>query len=598
MNWNVWSLGGMAAIAVATFSLGFWGSRSGRTTSDFLVARRLVRAERNATAISGEYLSVASFLGIAGLVLKEGVDALWFPIGFVAGYLALMLFVAAPLRRSGAYTLPDFAEARLHSLPLRWLATVLVVVIGWLYLVPQLQGAGMTIATITGLPSWIGVVGVAVIVLASVLGGGMRAATLVQAFQYWVKLFAISVPAFALFTVFLAGGTQLRPGLDAPAPPTFDHDTTVRIDTGVRLRFTQPTWLQVSHGSGEGPFGDGTVYVRPGEYPVSTGTDLRFPAGEPVPVVSDAQPDNASWLRPEQRGLPGLLQTYSLIIATFLGTMGLPHILIRYYTNPSGQGARRTTMFVLALLGTFYLFPTIFGLLSRFYVPQLLVTGKTDAAVLLLPTAVLDNWVGSMLGAVTAAGVFAAFLSASSGLILSVAGVLSTDVLRGRGSGFSSVTLAAIAVPTVLAATTPGPDLLQSVGLAFAMAASTFCPLLVLGIWWRGLTVAGAASGMLTGGSLVLVAVCVDKLGPGAQGWWSTLTQYPALITVPAAFLVSYAVSRATRGRAPDDTARLMLRMHVPDRLGLVRRSGDESAPARWAPRLTRTSEGRHRRST
>jgi Na+/proline symporter len=387
----------------------------------------------------------------------------------------------------------------------------------------------------------------------------------------------------------------LRPGLDASAPPTLDHDTTVRIDTTVRLRVTQPTWLQVSNGSGEGPFDDGTVYVRPGEYPVSTGTELRFPAGASVPVVANAEPDNASWLRPEQRGLPGLFETYSLIIATLLGTMGLPHILGRYYTNPSGQGARRTTMFVLALLGTFYLFPTIFGLLSRLYMPQLLVTGKTDAAVLLLPTAVLDNWVGDMLGAVTAAGVFSAFLATSTALLLSMTGVLSTDVLRGRVGRFPSISVAAMAVPTVLAVITAESDLAQSVGLAFAMAASTFSPLLVLGIWWRGLTVAGAASGMVAGGFLVLVAVCVDMLGVGAEGWWSTLAQYPAMVTVPVSFLVTYAVSRATRGRAPDDVSSVMLRMHAPDRLRFVEQPGVRAGRSRWS--LTRISEGRHRRS-
>src|SRR5437870_13664227 len=102
MGYNVWALAGIALVAVATFSVGLWGSRTARTTSDFLVARRLVRAERNAVAISGEYLSAASFLGIAGLVLKDGVDALWYPIGFASGFLALTLFVAAPLRRSGA----------------------------------------------------------------------------------------------------------------------------------------------------------------------------------------------------------------------------------------------------------------------------------------------------------------------------------------------------------------------------------------------------------------------------------------------------------------------------------------------------------------
>jgi Na+(H+)/acetate symporter ActP len=598
MGWNVWALSGIAMIAVVTFSVGVWGSRAAHTTSDFLVARRLVREERNAAAISGEYLSAASFLGIAGLVLKDGVDALWYPIGFASGYLALMLFVAAPLRRSGAYTLPDFAEARLNSLPLRWLATLLVVVIGWLYLVPQLQGAGLTLSTITGLPYATGVIGVAVIVLASVLSGGMRAVTLVQAFQYWVKLFAISVPAFVLFLVFLTGNGQLRNEMDTPAPPKFEHDTTVRIDTDVQLRVAAPMWLQVSGSSGKGVFGNGSVYVRPGEYPVSAGTQLRFPAGAPTPVVSDAEPDNASWIRPQQHGIRGLFQTYSLILATFLGTMGLPHVLVRFYTNPSGPGARRTAMFVLGLLGTFYLFPTIFGLLSRLYVPQLLVTGKTDAAVLLLPGAMLGNWVGGLLGAITAAGAFAAFLSTSSGLVVTVAGVLSTDVLRGRVSAFRSVSLAAAAVPTALALSETQPDISQSVALAFAMAASTFCPLLVLGIWWRGLTAVGAISGLVTGASLVLVAVGLGAVTGNSGDWWSVIVHQPAVITVPCAFLVTYVVSRATSGRVPDDVSRVMLRMHAPDRLGFVEDRMIKRFGILGSKRLTRASatEGRHHR--
>ena len=117
-----------------------------------------MRSRRNAAAIAGEYLSAASFLGIAGLVLKDGADALWYPIGFTAGYLALMLFVAAPLRRSGAYTLPDFVEMRLGSSGLRRFSTVFVVFIGILYLVPQLQGAGLTLATILPVPAWAGAV--------------------------------------------------------------------------------------------------------------------------------------------------------------------------------------------------------------------------------------------------------------------------------------------------------------------------------------------------------------------------------------------------------------------------------------------------------
>ena len=113
----------IVAVTVATVAIGAYGLRLARTTSDLLVASRTVSPAWNAAAISGEYLSVASYLGVAGLVLKHGVDALWYPVGFAAGYLALLLFVAGPLRRSGAFTLPDFCEARLHSRRLRKLAT-------------------------------------------------------------------------------------------------------------------------------------------------------------------------------------------------------------------------------------------------------------------------------------------------------------------------------------------------------------------------------------------------------------------------------------------------------------------------------------------
>src|SRR5918994_5269821 len=140
----------IALVAVASAFIGSLGVRVARSTSDFLVASRTVGPVANASAISGEYLSAASFLGIAGLILREGADALWYPIAFVAGYLALLLFVAAPLRRSGAHTVPDFAELRLKSKRLRRLCPACVLVIGWLYLLPQLQGAGLAITTLTG----------------------------------------------------------------------------------------------------------------------------------------------------------------------------------------------------------------------------------------------------------------------------------------------------------------------------------------------------------------------------------------------------------------------------------------------------------------
>src|SRR5215216_1432135 len=121
------SLTAIVLVVVATIGIGLFGLRISRTTSDFFVASRTVTPRWNASAISGEYLSAASFLGVAGLIMKYGADVLWYPVGFTTGYLALLLFVAAPLRRSGAFTLPDFAEVRLRSPLLRRLATVFVI---------------------------------------------------------------------------------------------------------------------------------------------------------------------------------------------------------------------------------------------------------------------------------------------------------------------------------------------------------------------------------------------------------------------------------------------------------------------------------------
>ncbi|WP_425300802.1 sodium:solute symporter family transporter, partial [Nocardia cyriacigeorgica] len=215
--------------AAATVIIGGYGVRLARTTSDFLVASRSVGPRWNAAAVSGEYLSAASFLGVAGLIAKYGADALWYPVGFTAGYVGLLLFVAAPLRRSGAYTVPDFAEFRLGSLRLRRLAALVVVLICGVYLIPQFQGAGLTLRILLGVPGWVGAVAVGAIVIANVVGGGMRSITLVQAFQYWLKLTAVALPALVLLGHFL--GAQQSVG--SPAPPTVAQTTTVEVTTPV-----------------------------------------------------------------------------------------------------------------------------------------------------------------------------------------------------------------------------------------------------------------------------------------------------------------------------------------------------------------------------
>ncbi|MQW74270.1 cation acetate symporter [Nocardioides sp. dk4132] len=495
----------IAVVTVATLAIGTWGLRISRTTSDFMVASRSVNPRLNASAISGEYLSAASFLGVAGLVLAFGADMLWYPIGWTAGYLVLLVLVAAPLRRSGAYTLPDFAEARLASRPVRAACSVLVVAIGWLYLLPQFQGAGITLRSAVGAPSWVGPVLVGVIVLANVTSGGMRSITFVQAFQYWLKLTALLVPLAVLVVVWLGDGSPGARGAGAG----------------------DPAWS--------------------------------------VPLAGDG-------------GGPGLYTTYSLILATFLGTMGLPHVVVRFYTNPDGRAARRTTLVVLALLGAFYLLPPAYGALGRVYAPEHAGSGS-DVIVLELPRLMVSGLGGEVLTGLVTAGAFAAFLSTASGLAIAVAGVLSQDVTsrgpRGRRIGgvtaFRLAAVLAVSVPVLTALAAPHVGVARVVGLAFAVAASTFGPLLLLGIWWWRLTDVGAIAGLVLGGLGSAVAVAHTLAGEPVDGWGGVLLAQPAAWTVPLAASAMVIGSLLTPSRVPGHTRRLMVRLHTPEALGLDR---------------------------
>ena len=492
-------------VTVATLTIGYWGLRFSRTTSDFFVASRSVRPALNAYAVSGEYLSAASFLGIAGLVLSFGAEMLWYPIGWTAGYLVLLVLVAAPLRRSGAYTLPDFAEARLDSRSVRTLASVMVVAIGWLYIMPQLQGAGVALRATTGLPPWAGGLVVAVVVLLNVLAGGMRSITFVQAFQYWLKLTALFVPLAFLLIVWIGDGGR------SPADPS----------------------LMVGGESG-------TSWANP----------IDFAGGHP------------------------LYSTYSLMVATFLGTMGLPHVVVRFYTNPDGKAARQTTVAVLALLGLFYVLPPVDAALGRLYAPDLVGSGRADSVVLELPGRMVGELGADLLTALLTAGAFAAFLATSSGLTIAVAGVIAQDVVSKRVEGVTAFRISAvvaIVVPFLLALVTRDVAVATVVGLAFAMAAATFCPLLVLGIWWRGLTDVGAFAGLVVGGLLTGGAVLDNLVTDRSEGWFAALVGQPAAWSDPLSFATMILVSRMTRHRLPAHTSRFMVRLHTPEAVPLDR---------------------------
>ncbi|MXM64631.1 cation acetate symporter [Streptomyces sp. HUCO-GS316] len=603
MNSNAQSIAAVALVSVATALFSVYGLRPGRATSDFYVASRAVSPFRNASAIGGEYLSAASFLGIAGLVLAYGAEMLWFGVGYTAGYLVLLAFVAAPLRRSGAYTLPDFAEARLESLRVRRLTALLVVFTGWLYLLPQLQGAGLTLRTVTDAPLWVGPVIVTTVVMITVASGGMRSVTFVQAFQYWLKLTALAIPVIFLLLAWRADGA---PWPSADAPPRFREATTVSVQQAVRVHVEEPVTVTV-RGSADGhQLEDAPVRLTVGAHQFGEGTRVRFPAGADVPHPAGQEPlPGKDWSRPLSGTPYPVYGTYSLLLATLLGTMGLPHVIVRFYTNPDGAAARRTTWAVLWLLAAFYVLPPVYGALGRLYTPELLMTGRTDAAVLLLPTRLVDGAAGVLLGTLVTAGAFAAFLSTACGLTVSVAGVLGqelghiraglrarltrhrmpvgrprrgkmwrvprlegrADVLRLRFAG-----VAAACVPCVLSLALVHRPAADVVGLAFAVAASSFSPLLLLGIWWRGLTPQGAVAGLLVGGGATFGAVAFTMVGRPFGGWMGAVLSRPAAWSVPLAFVVMMGTSWLTRSSIPPTTARTLVRLHAPESLVLPRR--------------------------
>jgi Na+(H+)/acetate symporter ActP len=255
-------------------------------------------------------------------------------------------------------------------------------------------------------------------------------------------------------------------------------------------------------------------------------------------------------------------------------------VLVRFYTNPDGHTARLTSLAVVGLVGVFYLFPVLLGVFARLYVPQLLITGTSDAAVLLLPGSVFSGWGGQLLAALVASGAIAAFLSTSSGLLVSIAGVISTDVLRGRIRDFRIAALLAGAIPLAMSLAVVSVDLSITVGLVFAVAASTLCPLLLLGVWWRGLTAVGAGAGMVVGGAVAGSAATVAILGGLSEtvlsGWPAAIFAFPAAVSVPLAFVTMVVVSKASSKQVPADIARIFTRMHAPERLGMGSDREDE----------------------
>ena len=483
------SLGEPNLTAIAFFtgfialSLGItvWAARKTRTTDQFYAAGRSVTAFQNGLALAGDYMSAASFLGIAGLVAVSGFDGLIYSVGWLVGWPIVMFLIAEPLRNLGRYTFADVLAARLRATPIRIAASIGALAVITFYLIAQMVGAGNLIRLLFGLEYEFAVVIVGLVMLAYVLFGGMIATT-------WVQI---------VKAVMLLGGATIMALL-------------------VLSRFGM----------------------------------------NPLALFAEAQARYGDSVLSPGRLVTDPVDAMSLGLALMLGTAGLPHILMRFYTVPDARTARTSVGYATAFIGFFYLLTFILGFGAMVIIGRDAITA-VDAGGNMAAPLLAEGIGGTPFLGFIAAVAFATILAVVAGLTLSGAATLSHDlwvnVVRGAHAEereqlvvarVATVVLAGLSI--LLGITFKGQNVAYMVGLAFAIAASANFPALVLSIFWSRLTTAGAQASMLVGtvSTLVLIylspTIQIDVL-KNADAWFPL--RNPGIVTIPLSFATAIVVS-------------------------------------------------------
>jgi cation/acetate symporter len=469
------------AFVAVTLAITWWAARRTQSTEHFYAAGRRVTGVQNGFALAGDYMSAASFLGIAGLVSLSGYDGLIYAIGFLVGWPVVMFLIAEPLRNLGRYTFSDVVAYRLKQAPVRVAAALGTLAVVTFYLIAQMVGAGNLVKLLFGIPYETAIVVVGAVMIAYVLFGGMLATTWVQI----VKAALLLAGAFLLAGLVLMrfGGNPLA--LFAAAADQF-----------------------------------GTQVLAPGQ------------------LVSDP------------------LDAMSLGLALMLGTAGLPHILMRFYTVPDARTARASVTWATGLIGAFYLLTFVLGFGAMVIVGPDIIRGVDKGGNMAAPL-LAEAVGGSGFMGFIAAVAFATILAVVAGLTLSGAAALSHDlwvnvVRKGQASEQEQFRVARIAAvlggvsSILLGRVFKNENVAYMVGLAFAIAASANFPALVLSVFWKPFTTRGAQISMLVGtvASLGLIylspTIQVAVLGNDSAPF---PLRNPGLVSIPLAFLAGMAVS-------------------------------------------------------
>ncbi|AYY12487.1 cation acetate symporter [Actinobacteria bacterium YIM 96077] len=528
----------LVALLIAVIMVGIFIRPRRASTLDFYLAGQRVGVVTNACAICGDYFSAASFLGVAASVYVSGLDGIWYATGFAAGFVPVLLFVAAPLRRFGEFSIPDFLGRRLESDRVRFTAVVAVQLIILSYLVPQAVGSGITWELLVGhgiaglSPYATGVVVATTVITALVTLGGMRGTTWTQAIQFLLLL-----AAFVWLAIAVVGSG-------------FHYADAVA-----------------------------DVSAEPLANPVHTGGQWQLEA-----EANRLHPGEAIHFG-EPGGRYGPLGQFALIMTLVMGTAGLPHIMNRYFTSPTGTAARMTTVWVLGLAGLFYALAVMLGTAARALIPAAAsrhpwLDELTVDGVLRVPEhalLALGRLYGGQAGlGFIATGALIAVLSTIAGLLLASAASWGHDVYErhinpratqrqavwaGRGAVLTvaglSAALALSLRPDSLTAMFPS-IVATMVTWAFAFAGSALTPVFILTIWWRRMTAAGAVAGIVTGAVTAITMFATGTIA-GDRGLGEMLLT-PTVVAAPLAAGVAVVISLYTR--TPANLERLWLRLH------------------------------------
>jgi cation/acetate symporter len=510
-----------AVFVIITLVVVFRASRATKTASDYYAAGRTFTGAQNGIAISGDYLSAASFLGIAGAIAVTGYDGFLYSIGFLVAWLVALLLVAELLRNTGKYTMGDVLSFRMRQRPVRAAAATSTLVVSFFYLFAQMAGAGALIALLLKIPNTnvvgqgavIAIVGILMIIY--VLVGGMKGTTWVQIIKA-----ALLLTGTALITIWVLAlfGFSLSSvlGQAVSANPV--------LETGGQ---TKPL--------GEKLLGPGLQY----------GTTAT-----------------------------AKIDFISLSLALVLGTAGLPHILMRFYTVPSAKEARRSVVWAIWLIGIFYLFTLVLGYGAAALVPGGATTianapGKTNSAAPLLAY-VLG---GELLLGLISAVAFATILAVVAGLTITASASFAHDFYANvikhgeappdtevRVARITAVVIGVIAIAAGILARNQNIAFL--VALAFAVAASANLPTILYALFWRRFNTTGALWSIYGG---LISCVLLIIFSPAVSGSPTAMLKdvdfhvfplaNPGLVSIPLSFLLGI-IGTYVGGRQPVDEAK------------------------------------------